>query len=258
MPAEAAGESMKGPIQSHTREINRCNQRGGRFLSIIDLLEAGTLDLELASYLGAAILEGSSFLVGAVPGGGGKTTVMGALLNFVPPETDLHAATPGVPGAALRRGERGRCYICHEIGQGPYFAYLWGQDIRDFFRLPSAGLLGATNLHADDIDQAREIVCGGCGVREEDFAAWPLFVFLEVRASRHFGAMRQIREIREGPDRPVYRLDGGGWDQVGEPRLGSEDARKAVQEMLGGLREAEKYRIEDVRKSVLERFAARS
>ena len=51
-------------ITSHIHEIERCKQRSGRFLSIIDLLDAGTLDLDLAAYLGAAILKGNSFLAG--------------------------------------------------------------------------------------------------------------------------------------------------------------------------------------------------
>ena len=51
-------------------------------LSVFDLLEAKTIDLDLAAYLMARISKGSSFMVGSVPGGAGKTTVMCALLNF--------------------------------------------------------------------------------------------------------------------------------------------------------------------------------
>jgi hypothetical protein len=53
-------------------------------LSIVDLIEAGTMSREVAAYSLAAIGAGASFMVGALPGGAGKTTVMGALLNFVP------------------------------------------------------------------------------------------------------------------------------------------------------------------------------
>ena len=82
-------------IARHCEELNRCNQRGGRMLSIFDLLAAETLHLDLATYLMARISRGASFMVGAVPGGAGTTTVMCALLNFVPSETSLIAATPG-------------------------------------------------------------------------------------------------------------------------------------------------------------------
>ena len=53
-------------------------------LSVVDLLEAGTLTEPQAAWLLARILQGSSWLVGARPGGAGKTTVMAALLAMVP------------------------------------------------------------------------------------------------------------------------------------------------------------------------------
>lgn len=63
-------------ILAHCAEIERCNQRGGRMLSIVDLIEAGTMTRELAAYSLAAIGAGASFMVGALPGGAGKTTVI--------------------------------------------------------------------------------------------------------------------------------------------------------------------------------------
>ena len=48
-------------------------------LSVVDLIDAGTISVDLAAYSLAAISQGASFLVGAMPGGAGKTTVMGAL-----------------------------------------------------------------------------------------------------------------------------------------------------------------------------------
>ena len=136
-------------IPRHCREINRCNQRGGRMLSVVDLIEAGTMTVELAAYCLAAIGGGASFMVGAMPGGAGKTTVMGALLNFVPAGMDL---VPADGQEVIRQGRRKpsppQCFICHEIGSGPYYAYLWGQDLRDYFSLAEAGRMLATNNNA--------------------------------------------------------------------------------------------------------------
>ena len=75
--------------EAHCRQIDRCNQRGGRMLSIVDLIEAGTFPRDLAACCLAVIGGGGSFMVGALPGGAGKTTVMGALLNFVPSDVVL-------------------------------------------------------------------------------------------------------------------------------------------------------------------------
>ncbi len=180
-------------MDGHLREIERLNQRGGRMLSIVDLLEAGTLAPELAAVLLAAIGAGASFMVGARPGGAGKTTVMGALLNFVPRDAEL-APADGVPAIAhgLANPRPRRCYICHEIGRGGYYAYLWGEPLRAFFRLRRAGHMLATNLHADTLEEAREQVCGGSGVPEEDFRGMNLALFLE------YDGITGMREITEG------------------------------------------------------------
>ena len=56
-----------------------------RTLSIVDLIQAGTLNVEMAAYAMRARHEGASLLTAARPGGAGKTTLMAALLSFLPP-----------------------------------------------------------------------------------------------------------------------------------------------------------------------------
>ena len=64
---------------------------------------------------------------------------MGALLNFVPQDV---RPMPAEDDSAIARGLENRterlCYICHEIGAGPYYAYLWGEPLRRHFGLPDA------------------------------------------------------------------------------------------------------------------------
>ena len=67
--------------------VKRSNQRGGRMLSVVDLIEAGTLSVNQAAWILERVLNGSSWLVGARPGGAGKTTVMSAILAMVPAGT---------------------------------------------------------------------------------------------------------------------------------------------------------------------------
>ena len=50
-------------------EISRLNQRGGRSPSIVELLEAATLSVEMAALCWVLVEGGDSFLTGAVPGG---------------------------------------------------------------------------------------------------------------------------------------------------------------------------------------------
>lgn len=169
-------------------------------LSIFDLIDAGTLDLDLAAYLMARISRGASFMVGARPGGLGKTTVMCALLNLIPSDVMIVAATPkAVRSAARDESLPKSCYVCHEIGSGPYFAYLWDADLRAYCSLASMGHVLATNLHADDMDEAQEQVCGKNLVPISDFNAFHLLAFLLMD--------RGLRTARRRIDR-VYESDG--------------------------------------------------
>lgn len=164
-------------------------------LSVFDLLAAKTLDLDLAAYLMARIGRGSSFMVGSVPGGAGKTTVMCALLNLVPVDVPLVAATPqAVCAAAQAKTTPRSCYVCHEIGAGSYFAYLWADALQSYCRLFEAGHMLATNLHADDLREARDQVCGDNDVPIEHFNRFELLIFLRVDDG-HFKTHRWIEEV---------------------------------------------------------------
>lgn len=171
-------------------------------LSVFDLLAAKTLGLDLAAYLMARISTGSSFMVGSVPGGVGKTTVMCALLNFVPANVPLIAATPeAVYEAAGTRA----CYVCHEIGSGYYFAYLWAYELRAYCELFEHGHILATNLHADNPEQAREQICETNGVPKEHFNKFELLIFLSIED----GYLKTNRRIEE-----VYSSDGSSGHEL--------------------------------------------
>lgn len=241
---------MNDLIRAHCSEIDRCNQRGGRMLSVVDLIEAGTISRQLAAYSLAAIKGGASFLVGALPGGAGKTTVMGALLNFVPRDVRL---APADGMAAIHRGAKAptprRCYICHEIGQGPYYAYLWGRDLRAYFDLPDAGHMLATNLHADTYDQACQQICSQSGVQEAALRRMNLMFFLSVRRGAS-GTLRRIDQVWESdgltPHRQVFS-DGAPESPIRSTGLVSApDAAKAAEiidrSMAGKARTIEEVR----------------
>lgn len=212
---------MNDPTEAHCRELNRCNQRGGRMLSVFDLLKAETLDLDLAAYLMARISKGASFVVGAVPGGAGKTTVMCAMLNFVPLDVQLVAATDSAVDAALvDRQTECRCYICHEIGSGHYFAYLWGRSLRDYCSLHSRGHILATNLHADNPEQTYDQICRQNSASDEDFRRFELLLFLDVQGG-YFDPQRRISTVYSSDGQLdhllIYDLNTGLSDMLESP-----------------------------------------
>ncbi len=197
---------MHDAIAKHCDELDRCNQRGGRMLSVFDLLAAKTLDLDLAAYLMARISTGSSFMVGSVPGGAGKTTVMCALLNFVPVDVSLIAATSEVVYEAANANVSPRaCYVCHEIGSGHYFAYLWADALRAYCELLEHGHLLATNLHADNREQAREQICNTNGVPEKYFNKFELLIFLRIEDG-YRNTSRRIEEVYSGDGSSGHEL----------------------------------------------------
>lgn len=246
------------PVCAHCAEIERCNQRGGRMLSIIDLIEAGTFSRDLAAYALAAIGNGASFMVGALPGGAGKTTVMGALLNFVPNDVELVPADGMTAiGRGLAEPTHRRCFICHEIGSGHYYAYLWGKMLRTYFELPEAGHMLATNLHADTFEQAREQICGDNGVAEATLRRMNLCFFLAARPQRRIQTVWESDGV--SPHRKIYTADPAGSERATRPSSSSlvasadlAQAGKLIDELaVRGART-----IQDVRRAILKMRAA--
>ncbi len=183
-------------IEQQCRQIKRCNQRGGRMLSVVDMVEAGTVSVELAAFLLHAISRGGSFMVGANPGGAGKTTVMGALLNFVPVGTEfIPTESPFYPD---RIETHPPCwYICHEISPGSYYAYLWEENLQRLFSAVDSGHMLATNLHADTFNQARHQICIQNRVPEENFNKINILIFLSVKRT-FTGVARTVSTVWVG------------------------------------------------------------
>jgi len=248
---------MNDAIARHCEELNRCNQRGGRMLSIFDLLAAKTLRPDLAAYLMARISKGASFMVGAVPGGAGKTTVMCALLNFVPADIPLVPATPeSVYGAADETASQSACYVCHEIGSGAYYAYLWSDVLRTYCGLPERRHMLATNLHADDLEQARDQVCGTNDVQANHFNKFELLIFLRVKGS-YFDARRWIDQVYSSDGSSEHELIFTAGDGLKKGRCkGDPQYVTACREFLSEMA-PETQTIEQTRVRVLE-FLARN
>ena len=226
-------------------------------LSVVDLLDAGTVDLDMAAYLAAAVSGGRSLLTGAVPGGAGKTAVMVALLNFLPPDVPIvPAESSRVVRAGLRPDAPVACYLCHEIGSGGYYAYLWGKDARDYFSLTRNDHTIATNLHADTWSQAHDQLCHTNGVDEADFRRVGLMAFIAF-ADPGWRRQRRVAAVWESDGRTAHRMI-WRWDRERDAYEQTADAliAPAQVEPFRGLIERLKRdgmrTIEAVRRSVVE------
>lgn len=219
--------------------VERSNQRGGRMLSPVDLIEAGTLSLELAAYLVERVESGASFLVGANPGGAGKTAVMGALLTMLPAGGRVYVSKRGGSWSSAAPGDT---VVAYEISPASYEAYIWGDLCRRFAELGRKGVRLAANLHADSYEEARAQLTEDNGLSLEQFQSFDLFI--PIRMRRNFrGIERRIEQVDLCRGDEVEQLDRN-------PTLNSR-----AQEIAGFLKEAGRRgltRIEELRRSWLD------
>jgi hypothetical protein len=226
-------------------------------LSLVDLLDARTVDLPLASYLAAAMRSGASLLVGANPGGAGKTAVMVALLNFLPAGVTIRAIeSRAVLSAAKRAPQPGStCYLAHEISPATYYrAYIWGADVRSFFALRAAGHLIASNLHADTLEETREQLCGQNGVDPAHLRAVTLKIFLGVERGRGWSMKRWLNAVYESDgaqERLLWTGEApGDFTREGESALVTAEEAAQYSDVLATLRERDLRPIEEVRRAL--------
>ncbi len=259
----ASLDPQSAALQAHIRALRDCNQRGGRLLSLLDLVDAGTVSLDLAAYLAAVMRAGSSLLVGARPGGAGKTTVMVALLNFLPDATAIQPIEGrAVLGRALLDTDYGStCYLAHEIGDGFYYAYVWGEEARLTFELAGRGHIIASNLHADTLEEARVQLCETNGVAPHHFAAVTLKAFLRVTRGPDFRRRRLLSKVYESDgsqERLVWIGEGqGSFRRQGDSHVVTGDQERAWYEFLEVQRARNVRTIEDIRAAVLRSDAGR-
>ncbi len=246
-------------LMEHVYALEACNQRGGRMLSLVDLLDAGTVDLPLAAYLAAAMRHGASLLVGARPGGAGKTALMVALLNFLPDTMTIRpVGSRAVLDWAMQDPTSGTiCYLAHEIGDGLYYAYLWGDEARDFFALAARGHTIASNLHADTLEETYDQLCLENGVAPAHLAAVTLKIYLYVEHAERRSLKRRVGHVYESDgtqDRLLWR-----WERPGlfvrqnvESAIVSPPEERTYGKFLTTLQRCNVRHIKDVRRALLE------
>lgn len=189
------------------RQIDLLNQRGGRTLSIVDLIQAGTLSIEMAAVALRAMEQGASILTGAMPGGAGKTTLMASILNFLPPGVPLVTVDrPRVIADGLAREPHPSCYLAHEIGSGHWHGYIWGRDVADFLSLIDGPRRVASCLHADTLGQLTDILCTPpLGVSPDALGRIDLILFMSISRGLR-GTRRRVAAFHEADGAGGHRL----------------------------------------------------
>jgi len=242
--------------------IEQLNQRGGRTLSIVDLILAGTLGVEMAAVAMRAIRLGASIVTAAGPGGAGKPTLLGALLDLLPPGEPIRPVDRRsvLAEPRTRPDTEPACYLVHEIGQGAYYGYLWGPAVGEYFALARGRRRIATTLHADSIEEIEQILCSPpLDVARDDFGRVGLVLVMHVEWLERGLPRRRVLEMHEsdgqGGHRLLYRLDsaGEGFDRIAPPR--DPGGLALYVEWLERLLADEVVELTDVRRRLLEFYA---
>ena len=113
--------------QNNLKQIELLNQRGGRTLSVVDLMEAGTVNASVVGFMLCAMAQGASVLMGARPSGAGKSTLLANALCLLPPgERIVTTRSESIIQKALTHPPAvPECYLAHEIGSGRWYGYIW-------------------------------------------------------------------------------------------------------------------------------------
>jgi energy-coupling factor transporter ATP-binding protein EcfA2 len=196
-------------IEQHNhRQIGQLNQRGGRMLSIVDLIQAGTISIEMAAYAMRAMAEGASLLTAARPGGAGKTTLMASLLGLLPPDVPLVTVDSSriIHDGLQRSAAEPACYLAHEIGSGDWFGYIWGRDVASFLSLIDGKRRIASCLHADTLEELTGILCSPpLRVARETLGRVGLILFMHVAPGPR-GYHRRVASFWEADGQDGHRM----------------------------------------------------
>jgi hypothetical protein len=180
-------------IQQNMDQINSLNQRGGRMLSLIDLINRNTLSTEIGSFLYTAILNHASVLIGAESGGAGKTAIMGALLGLLPADEEIITISDEIFASKLinKKLNHQVSYIIHEIGKGGWYGYLWGKAVKNTLIALNSKARLMTNMHPDTLSKVYKTF-QHFRATQELICRLNIIIFLEFNPHE---LTRKIREI---------------------------------------------------------------
>ncbi len=125
--------------------------------SILELVDAGTLDVDLAALLWLLVEHGVPVIVAAAPPMAGKTTLLTAILDFAPPWASLRLLT----GLSIDREEIGPVASSPDYLLAPELsdhtpAYVWGTGARRLVRAAADGHGLATTMHGSRLEDVFE------------------------------------------------------------------------------------------------------
>lgn len=176
-------------------------------LSVVALIEAGTLDARTAATLWLALERRASLVVAAQAPHAGKTTTLTALADFLPPATRrVYLRGWGETFAFLGDADPAASYLlCNEIS-AHLPVYLWGPKVGRLFAAVAAGYGLGTTMHADTLAElAATLAEPALGVPRAavarlDFLLVLAVDYVERRPRRRLHTLELLRRDGAGGD----------------------------------------------------------
>lgn len=188
-------------------------------LSIVEIIERGTLDARTAALAWLTLERHGSLLVAALPQGAGKTTVLSALLELLPPSArQVHLAGMAETFAFVGGTRPHETLLLAAELSSHLPVYLWGAPALRAFELVADGYALAGTLHADSADAAMTLLRDEGGIPAAHLEHLALILVISVTGDGDEITGRRVT----GAYRPIPGTAGPAtaalveWDAVGE------------------------------------------
>jgi len=177
--------------------------------SLLWLIDRGALDVRLAAFLSLAIEARASFIVVAEPHEAGKTTLLTALIDFLPDNTqpvylrgwyERFSFLDTLPPESAY-------LLCNEISSH-LPTYLWGRGVRRVFDAALAGYPLATTMHATSAaDALDQLASYPLEVPSEQLATIDLVVTIGVgyASNKLLRRITRVERVTPGFEAPMIQ-----------------------------------------------------
>ena len=206
-------------------------------LSIVQIMQAGTLPPQMAAAFWLGMEHGASFVFAAEPPGAGKTTILTALLAFAREETLVYFTRGwGETFDLPPQSEDHATYIMVNEMSDHLPVYSWGPYVVKSFELLAEGYSLATTLHAETVEEVIEQLVEDNDAAPEHVARLEFVVpmVIETRDGQTLRRVRDVGLLSNGAGGiEIERL--AAWDAKADTFsvLEEPSSRKALAERLG-------------------------
>ncbi len=156
-------------------------------LSILDLVASKTLDFKLASLLWLIMESRASVMIASEPIFAGKTTLLHALLDLLPPDLRQYFLRGFAEDFIfVNRYKPETTYLVSEEISNHQYEYLWGRQVQKTFRLLGRGYRLGTTIHAGNIRDVAYLLHSYLNVPLSDIAHLGAVVTLYAANARSY------------------------------------------------------------------------